>query len=170
MFKVVPSVQNYAWGKVGEESMVAQIGAHGDIQPEKPYAELWMGTHANGECAGHRVHPPRSVSPRVLSYAPTAPTKVQSGALLSDWMASNPDQAGGMAQLPFLFKVLSVRTALSIQAHPDKVRRWRSAAIVAVPQFSVLRGVAHNTPGWQSLHSSSSSSPSSSSSSAAASL
>jgi hypothetical protein len=30
-----------------------------------------------------------------------------------------------MAQLPFLFKVLSVRTALSIQAHPDKVRSAR---------------------------------------------
>jgi mannose-6-phosphate isomerase len=50
MFKVVPSVQNYAWGKVGEDSMVAQIGAHGDIQPETPYAELWMGTHPNGKC------------------------------------------------------------------------------------------------------------------------
>jgi mannose-6-phosphate isomerase len=29
-----------------------------------------------------------------------------------------PDAASG--QLPFLFKVLSIGTALSIQAHPDK--------------------------------------------------
>lgn len=60
---------------------------------------------------------------------PTLPSKTDS-ALLSDHLKSNsyligdavttafPDSAQG--SLPFLFKVLSIGTALSIQAHPDK--------------------------------------------------
>lgn len=46
--------------------------------------------------------------------------------LLSAWLAKNPTAVGIVPpsyapnDLPFLFKVLSVRTALSIQAHPDK--------------------------------------------------
>lgn len=35
--------------------------------------------------------------------------------LLSEWLGADVD-------LPYLFKVLSVRTALSVQAHPDRVR------------------------------------------------
>ena len=49
-----------------------------------------------------------------------------SGCLLSDWLKSNQwalgnasvQQYGG--ELPFLFKVLSINKALSIQAHPTK--------------------------------------------------
>ncbi|XP_068131785.1 mannose-6-phosphate isomerase isoform X1 [Hyperolius riggenbachi] len=46
---------------------------------------------------------------------------------LGQWIAAHPDSLGSKvkecfdSQLPFLFKVLSVRLALSIQAHPDKV-------------------------------------------------
>lgn len=46
---------------------------------------------------------------------------------LSDWVAENPDKLGDRVNkqfhgsLPFLFKVLSVDKALSIQAHPNKV-------------------------------------------------
>ncbi|KAM9313033.1 mannose-6-phosphate isomerase [Gastrophryne carolinensis] len=45
---------------------------------------------------------------------------------LGQWIAAHPDCLGSKVrevfkdQLPFLFKVLSVRLALSIQAHPDK--------------------------------------------------
>lgn len=46
---------------------------------------------------------------------------------LSDVLASNPSLLGekvaqkfGKGQLPFLFKILSIHKALSIQAHPDK--------------------------------------------------
>lgn len=53
-------------------------------------AELWMGTHLNG--------PSRVASPNT-------------DTLLSEYL---PD--GGLC---FLFKILSVNTALSIQAHPD---------------------------------------------------
>ncbi|XP_064615035.1 mannose-6-phosphate isomerase-like [Liolophura sinensis] len=48
--------------------------------------------------------------------------------LLSDWIRKHPDQLGDKVkaefdgQLPFLFKVLSVNTSLSIQTHPNKVQ------------------------------------------------
>jgi len=46
---------------------------------------------------------------------------------LADVLAANPSLIGdkvaqkyGKGQLPFLFKILSIHKALSIQAHPDK--------------------------------------------------
>jgi mannose-6-phosphate isomerase len=41
VFKVIPSAQQYDWGKVGSQSRVAQlVGATGaSIQEDKPYAE-----------------------------------------------------------------------------------------------------------------------------------
>ncbi|XP_059177857.1 mannose-6-phosphate isomerase-like [Physella acuta] len=47
--------------------------------------------------------------------------------LLSEWLDSHPEQLGPEVRslfkgnLPFLFKVLSVRTSLSLQVHPNKV-------------------------------------------------
>ena len=70
----------------------------------EPYAELWMGTHPSG--------------PSVVRA---------SGEPLLDHVRRHPGELGERVaerfggDLPFLFKVLSVRTALSIQAHPDKV-------------------------------------------------
>lgn len=67
-----------------------------------------MGTHAKG--------PSRVSRPAELS-----------GQLLSDWLRCNQWALGeevarvfGGDQLPFLFKVLSINKALSIQAHPTK--------------------------------------------------
>ena len=46
---------------------------------------------------------------------------------LDEWVKKHPEQLGPEVRsyfknnLPFLFKVLSVQTALSIQAHPNKV-------------------------------------------------
>lgn len=51
---------------------------------------------------------------------------------LGQWIADNQDCLGPKVKdtfngkLPFLFKVLSVETALSIQAHPNKVEEQRS--------------------------------------------
>lgn len=62
--------------------------------------------HVSGDCNGSRF-PPRSM-------------------LLKDWLSENPMALGKKSlrqwgvDLPFLFKVLSVQKALSIQAHPDK--------------------------------------------------
>lgn len=100
-------VQNYEWGKRGSASKVAQLqkGANRqfEIDQSLPYAELWMGTHVN------------------------APSVVKStGNPLADVITQHPEYLGEevlkqFQELPFLFKVLSVNKALSIQAHPSKV-------------------------------------------------
>lgn len=97
MERLIPKTQYYEWGKIGEESLVGQC-----LKEQKrkcldtiPYAELWFGDHPNGE------------SNIGLGFV-----KVP----LSDWMHINYKK-----DLPFLFKVLSINKALSIQAHPDKV-------------------------------------------------
>uniref|UniRef100_A0A8C6GQF2 Mannose-6-phosphate isomerase n=1 Tax=Mus spicilegus TaxID=10103 RepID=A0A8C6GQF2_MUSSI len=103
-------VQQYAWGKVGSKSEVACLLASSDplaqISEDKPYAELWMGTHPRGDA-------------KILDNRISQKT-------LGQWIAENPDCLGSKVKntfngkLPFLFKVLSVDTALSIQAHPNK--------------------------------------------------
>jgi mannose-6-phosphate isomerase len=71
------------------------------------FSQLWMGTHVN------------------------CPSKVRthkgSNLSLKDWINQHPEQLGDPIRkkfgddLPFLFKVLSVNKALSVQAHPNKV-------------------------------------------------
>lgn len=102
-------VQNYDWGKLGRESTVAKLLKSADpsviIDENQPYAELWMGTHPNG--------------PSLI---------IERDILLSEYIKDNLDAIGPAVKkqfgvtVPFLFKVLSVRKALSIQAHPHKVR------------------------------------------------
>ncbi|KAG8440299.1 hypothetical protein GDO86_006166 [Hymenochirus boettgeri] len=110
VFLLSCAVQDYAWGKLGSNSEVARLWSKGDkerpIDPEKPYAELWMGAHPKGDA--------------VISNNKTDLNT------LGKWIAAHPECLGPKVreifknQLPFLFKVLSVRLALSIQAHPDK--------------------------------------------------
>ncbi|CAJ0942764.1 unnamed protein product, partial [Mesorhabditis belari] len=102
MQKLKCKVQNYDWGKIGKESTVAQLAHNGNhtstVQEDKPYAEFWMGVHPNGpsECSAD-------------------------GVPLSE-MIKAPNSLGDHEEgtLQFLFKVLSVRKALSIQTHPTK--------------------------------------------------
>lgn len=110
MFPLTCVVQNYAWGKMGQASEVARLVVGGDpqavIEDGKPYAELWMGAHPKGDAQikDNRV----------------------GQTTLGQWISSFPACLGSKVkdtfhgQLPFLFKVLSVDTALSIQAHPDR--------------------------------------------------
>lgn len=102
------AVQCYAWGKIGLSSTVAQLAQHSfsfKLKEDRPYSELWMGTHTNG------------------------PSKVlfrKEEVLLSEWIDKNTHVLGDTVKeafdgnLPYLFKVLSVNKALSIQAHPSK--------------------------------------------------
>uniref|UniRef100_H2L838 Mannose-6-phosphate isomerase n=1 Tax=Oryzias latipes TaxID=8090 RepID=H2L838_ORYLA len=109
MFPLTCAVQNYAWGKAGLDSEVAKLVVGGDplaVIDEKPYAELWMGAHPKGDA-------------QIKDNRITQTT-------LGQWIAHYPACLGSkvkdafQGQLPFLFKVLSVNTALSIQAHPNK--------------------------------------------------
>ena len=124
--------QQYAWGKLGVDSEVARfkkgtvqyifhlslglsphdfvfilsfLGANDDfvVNPEAPYSELWMGTHVSGPSAT------KSTSESLAAYLLRNPALV--GYSPKDYPSND---------LAFLFKVLSIRTALSIQAHPDK--------------------------------------------------
>jgi len=110
-FKLAPTVQQYDWGKIGTSSKVAVYAQSAGISDfhvdeSKPYAELWMGTH------------PKSPS-LVLS----------SGESLASYLSKNQNLIGEKVSgkfgvkdgnLPFLFKVLAIEKALSIQSHPDK--------------------------------------------------
>ena len=101
------AVQCYAWGKIGSQSQVASYAPKAcqefQLDEEVTYAELWMGVHPSG---------PASL--------------VREKQLLSEHIAKTPEVLGAKVrekfgdQLPFLFKVLSVNKALSIQAHPNK--------------------------------------------------
>lgn len=104
--ELVCSVQKYEWGKHGRESTVAQLAfenSNEDIVDDLPYAELWMGVH------------------------PSGPSRLKGeNILLHEQLKQQPDLLGAAVlqdfgpNLPYLFKVLSVEKALSIQAHPSK--------------------------------------------------
>ncbi|CAG9787302.1 unnamed protein product [Diatraea saccharalis] len=100
-------IQNYDWGKLGPQSMVATLTSSANsnyvIDPLKPYAELWIGTHPNG--------------PSLI---------IDRGILLSEYIKDNLDAIGPVVRnkfgvaVPFILKILSIRKALSLQAHPNK--------------------------------------------------
>ena len=53
------SVQSYDWDNVGEKSLVGRLFSlnpgSGVIDPYKPYAEFWMGTHESGPSFGNEA-------------------------------------------------------------------------------------------------------------------
>ncbi|KAL0579898.1 Mannose-6-phosphate isomerase [Marasmius crinis-equi] len=116
VFKIIPTTQQYDWGKQGRQSKVFQLAVSSQIpsfqqlDESKPYAELWMGTHPT--------------SPSHVS------TDASSSVKLSEHLKKHPELIGNAVSakfpdgkegnLPFLFKVLSIQKALSIQTHPDK--------------------------------------------------
>jgi mannose-6-phosphate isomerase len=95
-------------GKPGSKSIAAKCAAATapddfKIEEEKPYAELWMGTH------------PKLPSKDVETGRSLLELVQDNKALLGHEVADKYDN-----KLPFLFKVLSIHKALSIQAHPNK--------------------------------------------------
>lgn len=113
------AAQSYAWGKIGSSSLVGRLkdaqSADFELAEDKPYAELWIGTHPNG--MSQIVLPPAD--------GESEPVKKP----LVEYVQTNPDMHLGVEgiteasddyDLTFLFKVLSIEKVLSIQAHPDK--------------------------------------------------
>ena len=126
-------VQTYAWGRYGEGSLVGKLAAANDadfaLEANTPYAELWMGTHPSGPSMVLLEMPWRTITPLYewLKLNPSMHGKRRESLLnLEQANISMPSRRRqsmlslSKHGLPFLFKVLSVRTALSIQAHPDK--------------------------------------------------
>ncbi|KFA67949.1 hypothetical protein S40285_03548 [Stachybotrys chlorohalonatus IBT 40285] len=101
-------VNSYEWGKKGNDSAAARFAAATpssdlSVQADTPYAELWMGTH------------PKNPSKELATGRSLQELLDDNQALLSQSVAAKYG-----ANLPFLFKVLSINKALSIQAHPNK--------------------------------------------------
>ncbi|KAL9226538.1 hypothetical protein vseg_002340 [Gypsophila vaccaria] len=120
IYRLRCTVKNYDWGKIGGENEVfrlykANCGEISDVVDEnKPYAELWMGTHDSG--ASYVVGSEKFLVNGVKCE----------GETLKNWIENHPYVLGDKVlekwgcDLPFLFKVLSVAKPLSIQAHPCK--------------------------------------------------
>ena len=99
-YRLKPRIQNYTWGKLGQNSLVGRLANATD--ENTPYAELWIGSHPK---------------------APALLINENSTQSLEDLIASSPEKILGSSsanQLPFLFKILSIKESLSIQVHPDK--------------------------------------------------
>lgn len=108
MFKLYPGHQNYPWGKPSSSSLIYTIQSSSNpaLSTSLLYAELWLGSH------------------------PSLPSNTEFNVSLNELIKKDPikflgekaleifeDKTSG---LPFLFKILNVGKALSIQAHPDK--------------------------------------------------
>jgi len=52
VYAIKPCVKDYAWGIRGMDSRVARYalesGLIDEVDPDTPYAELWIGTHPKG--------------------------------------------------------------------------------------------------------------------------
>jgi mannose-6-phosphate isomerase len=100
VFNLKGVVQHYAWG--GYDFIPRLLGI--DNPEKRPYAEYWMGAHAN--------HP--------------ATIESENKIALSDFIAKDvigilgSNVAQKFSSLPYLLKVLDVRQMLSIQVHPSK--------------------------------------------------
>lgn len=109
--EIIGDIKNYDWGKLGNESEVVKLAQLNDesfvVENATAYSELWMGDHVSGQ------------------------SKVKAtGQLLGDFIQKDlKGNIGGQAKLPFLFKVLSIRKALSIQVHPNKTEAEKLHAL-----------------------------------------
>ena len=97
MLELIGVRQRYPWGT--KDAIPSLIGQAPDA---KPWAEQWYGAHPLGD----------------------SPTP--DGATLSEHLAQQQDQLGKAAlmtfgrRLPFLMKILSAASPLSLQAHPTR--------------------------------------------------
>ncbi|XP_026191748.1 mannose-6-phosphate isomerase [Cyclospora cayetanensis] len=176
--RVLPFVQRYAWGCPADTAVVAALAKRTkgcinyDAQEEasreqqggstdsRPFAELWIGTHPNG-CA--YVMPVEADA--FLSRGPqrqvTAPKQQhtqqekQQHAQQEKQQHTQQEKQREASGLPFLLKVLSVATPLSLQSHPDRALAARLHAeqpleyrdanhkpemAIAIGEFAALAG------------------------------
>ncbi len=99
MFTLVGALKRYPWGST--DAIPALLGAQPDGMP---WAEYWLGAHPDG------------------------PATTADGRRLDDVIAQRPESLGDGSRsafgdrLPFLVKLLSAASPLSIQAHPSRAQ------------------------------------------------
>lgn len=99
-------IQHYAWGAKDEDAFIPRfLGI--EAEPDIPYAELWMGTHPN---APSDVIIDENTAIPLGELIDQAPQGILGKSLCKKFSG----------KLPFLFKILSIADALSIQVHPNK--------------------------------------------------
>ncbi|CAI4416085.1 BDH_1b_G0014560.mRNA.1.CDS.1 [Saccharomyces cerevisiae] len=110
LFRLDAGYQQYDWGKIGSSSAVAQFAAHSDpsvqIEQDKPYAELWMGTHSKMPSYNHES---KESLRDIISKNPSA---MLGKDIIDKFHATN--------ELPFLFKVLSIEKSCLFKHIPTK--------------------------------------------------
>jgi mannose-6-phosphate isomerase class I len=98
------AIQHYEWG--GFDFLPALTGAK---NPERmPFAELWIGAHSKAPALA-RMNGTRMPLDKLIGEAPAE--------ILGARISARFD-----GKLPYLFKVLDVRSPVSIQAHPSKAQ------------------------------------------------
>lgn len=102
IYRLENVIQPYAWGS---KTAIAELLGH-PAPAREPQAELWMGTHPNGQ-SRVVVNGRRILLQQLIDRQPV------------DILGVDSTRRFGNA-LPFLFKVLAADRPLSIQAHPDK--------------------------------------------------
>ena len=108
-FKIMPRVQHFSWGQNTLDCLVAQFSHAQD--PQQNYAELWYGAHPK--------LPAQVVTDDDVIFLDEL-VKQQPLAILGSKIAAQFNNT-----LPFLFKILSIASPLSIQAHPDLILAQR---------------------------------------------
>ena len=96
-------VQGYDWGRDRESSVISTLSPNSN---EKKMAELWFGAHSSAPCLVDLNGQQYALDSLVSDY----PSEILGSQVVSTF---GP-------RLPFLFKVLSIGSALSIQLHPNK--------------------------------------------------
>lgn len=111
MYKLKNKPQNYAWGRYAGNSLVHTFMANQDPElasnTEEPFAELWMGSHEKGESS--------VIITQKEEIIEGNEDKSQEVIPISEFLQTKYNKS-----LPYLFKILSIKDCLSIQAHPDK--------------------------------------------------
>lgn len=131
MIPIVAQPQKYHWGLKGLSSLVGQYvnATQEDTKDEDientHYAELWMGTHPKSPSLVKLSEEVKSLVDPTLFEESKGETieldkVLQSTPELLNKRVQDLESVKGSGTLPFLFKILSVDTSLSIQAHPHK--------------------------------------------------
>uniref|UniRef100_A0A1I7YFR6 mannose-6-phosphate isomerase n=1 Tax=Steinernema glaseri TaxID=37863 RepID=A0A1I7YFR6_9BILA len=109
MERIDCEVKNYDWGKKGADSVVAHVfqagHPHVKIDPNRPYAELWMGTHPDGPAVI------RSTGRKLSTHIVETETGDNNNNLHTKRQELH---------LAFIQKLMSIQRTLSLQVHPTK--------------------------------------------------
>ncbi|MBK8947033.1 MAG: mannose-6-phosphate isomerase, class I [Ignavibacteriae bacterium] len=104
-YKLIPKIQNYAWGTKNEKAFIPKLLGF-KAEPNIPYAELWIGAHPKNSS---EIIIENSQFP-LIEIIEKFPKEI-----LGEKISKKFNK-----KLPFLLKILSIGKALSIQAHPNK--------------------------------------------------